>query len=57
MLEGMSPLCGDNLAQKSVSNYMPERVGEMVPFHLNGLIHVMKVSLAKKIQWLFSSLY
>ena len=57
MLEGMSPLCGDPLAQKSVSNYMPERVEEMVPFHLNGLIHVMKVSLAKKIQWLFSSFY
>ena len=33
MLERMSPLCGDHLAQKSVSNYMPERVEEMVPFH------------------------
>ena len=54
MLEGMSPLCRDHLAQKSVSNYMPERVEEMVPFHLNCLIDVMKVGLAKKIQWLFS---
>ena len=54
MLEGMSPLCGDNLVQKSVRNYRPEWVEEMVPFHLNGLIHIMKVNLANKIQWLFS---
>ena len=29
----MSPLCGDKLVQKSVRNYRPDRVEEMVPFH------------------------